>query len=876
VTGVIKLVLALQNRLLPKSLHAEDPTPHVDWSAGTVRLLNEARAWEAQGRPRRGAVSSFGISGTNAHVILEEWPEVGEVEQTSSVTDQNLPFLISARSEAALRAQAERLHAHLEAHPEQALLDVAHSLATTRSPFEVRAAVVTRERTRLLKALAQLSAGEPGVALQGQARLANGLALLFTGQGSQQLRMGYGLYHGIPEFKTALDAVFDAMRGLLPRPLREVMFAEPSAEAEALLARTEYTQPALFALEVALYRTLEAWGVRPKYLLGHSVGELAAAHVAQVMTLADACRVVAARGRLMQALPSGGAMLAIEASESELRPWLSELSAVSLAALNGARSVVISGVESAVLKVKSAFEAQGRKTRRLEVSHAFHSAQMDGMLSEYERVLSGVQLRPARLAIVSNVTGELAPPELFASPAYWVKQVREAVRFEPGLRCLQAAGASGYLELGPQGVLTALAQEALAAAADGGETRSPAWASLRKDRDERESWLSALCGVHVSGHRVDWKVVFNTLGGRRVGLPTYAFQRERYWLQRERSGDVSALGLSALGHPLLGASVSLAEGDSTVLSGQLSLADLPWLAQHVVFGSVIVPGTGLLELALVAAQRVGLDAVVELTLENPLVLQPNHGTQLQVLIGSLDEQGCRSLSIYARVADRAWTRHARGLLGEAQSAAPCELSVWPPEACEELAHEGLYEALEAAGLAYGELFRGLRRVYRRGQELFVEVALAEGASQDAERYSLHPALFDAALHAIGLTHEGTAPLLPFVWQGVSVATGGASALRVRLLINAPDDVSLSLADGYGQPIAEVASLRLRAASAAQLRGSDRADASLYVPEWLPLTAAEASALDWTLLGADGLGLGSPSGSFGDLSLLPRAGDVRRG
>ena len=415
VAGVIKMILAMQHGVLPKTLHAEHPSPHIDWSSGTVRLLSEPVPWLENGHPRRAGVSSFGISGTNAHVILEE----ARAEQSPRPLRSGRrhrstwPFVLSAKSDPALRAQAERLLTHVRSHEELALPDLAYSLATTRTHFEHRAALVAHDRNELLGALESLVQGAPSPnTVLGRSTGKGNLAVLFTGQGSQRPAMGRALYEAFPTFRQALDSVCTALDVHLDRPLRDVLFAEEGSDNAARLDQTGFTQPALFALEVALFRFLESVGLKPDLLLGHSIGELVAAHVADVLSLQDACTLVAARASLMQALPAHGAMVTVQASEDEVLALLAGREArACLAAVNGPSSVVVSGDTDVVSETASHFEALGRKTTRLRTSHAFHSPHMDGMLEAFRRVAQGLTFRPARVPVVSNITGNLIEAE---------------------------------------------------------------------------------------------------------------------------------------------------------------------------------------------------------------------------------------------------------------------------------------------------------------------------------------------------------------------------------------------------------------------------------------------------------------------------------
>ncbi|MFD8424554.1 type I polyketide synthase [Streptomyces sp. NPDC059668] len=536
VAGVIKMVEAMRHGVLPATLHVDEPSTHIDWEAGEVRLLTAPRSWPETGRPRTAAVSAFGVSGTNAHVILEQdtptpapapepapdpahdpaHPAQGQVPVAVPPV---VPWLLSARTPHALRAQARVLSAFLTGHPDHSSVDVGWSLLTTRSTFDHRAVVLGGDRTDLLDGLRSLAENETTPrAVTGHSHDEGKLAFLFSGQGAQRLGMGRELYEAYPVFAAA----FDAVCAELDEGLREVVFGE---DAE-LLNETGWTQPALFAIEVALFRLVESWGMSPDFLVGHSVGELAAAHVAGVFSLEDACRLVSARGRLMQELPSGGAMFALEAAEDEVLPllegWESE---VSVAAVNGPLSVVISGVEAVAEAIAQEIAALGRRTSRLRVSHAFHSPLMEPMLAEFRTVAESVTYAPARIAVVSNLTGQAAGAGELDSADYWVRHVREAVRFADGVRTLAERGVTRFVELGPDGTLTALAQPCVPS--DDGMLFTPL---LHKTGSEPAAVLRGLGRLHAHGAPVGWETFFAGTGAAAVELPTYAFQRERYWL----------------------------------------------------------------------------------------------------------------------------------------------------------------------------------------------------------------------------------------------------------------------------------------------------------------------------------------------------------
>jgi acyl transferase domain-containing protein/acyl carrier protein len=840
VAGVIKAVMAMRAGVMPKTLHVDAPSSKVEWGSGAVELLSESLDWAANGHPRRAAVSSFGATGTNAHLILEEAP--ASQGAPPAPRSGSLPLLLSAKDERALAAQAKRLASHLRDNPELELTDLAFALATGRPNFEHRAALLAAGRSQALDALMALAAGRPAPELISSRARSGRLAFLFSGQGSQRLGMGRQLYEADPAFREALEQVLAELAPRMERPLAEVLWAGEGTPEAALLDRTAFAQPALFAVEVALVRRLESLGLVPDLLAGHSIGGIVAAHLGGVLSLPDACALVAARGRLMDALPEGGAMVAIEASEEEASEALVGLEdALAIAAVNGARAVVISGEAEALEQVRAGFGE--RKSKRLAVSHAFHSPLMEPMLEQFAAVVAELDLRAPGRPIVSDSSGELLSAERATDPSYWVAHVRQPVRFAAAIDALAGLGATTLLEAGPGGALAALAAERLG---EGGVAIS----ALREGRDELDSVVQAVAAAHAAGATVDWEAFFAGSDTAAVSLPTYPFRRSRYWLDSDGDGaNVDAAGLSTTAHPLLGAALELAgEGEgSTLLTGRLSLSTHAWLADHSIAGQAIVPGTALLELALRAGAEVGLTVVEELTLAAPLSLPEQGSTQIQVGVAAAGDDGRRRLTIHSREegSGSEWNLNAAGALGpDSGAAAPDPLGAWPPAEAERLDSEHLYDLLAERGAELGPAFQGLVGVWREGDALFAEASLAEAERDEADRFGLHPALLDAASHAAAaaaIEREGDL-VLPFAWQGVRLHAAGASTLRARMV--AGDRGSGFVAfDEAGAPVISVENVALRAVDSAQLRAASR---PLFSLSWRPAELAGDPAPDTTI------------------------------
>jgi acyl transferase domain-containing protein/acyl carrier protein/NADP-dependent 3-hydroxy acid dehydrogenase YdfG len=718
---------------------------------------------------------------------------------------QAVPVLLSARSEPALRAQAAQLAGHLAARPELDLVDVAHSLATTRTHFEHRAALVVHDRAELGAALDALAGGRPAKgAVIGRVGRGDGrLAFVFPGQGSQWTGMARSLLATSPVFRAELEA---CARALAPHVDWPVMAVLRGDEGAASLERVDVVQPALFAVMVALAAHWRSMGVIPDAVVGHSQGEIAAACVAGALSRDDAAKVVALRSRALTRLAGAGAMASVELGSGELERHLAPFGdRLSVAAVNGATSTVVSGEVDAVDALVRDLTARQVMARTVRVDYAAHSRQVQPLRDELISRLADIAPRSSALPLYSTVNGApLDGKELDAG--YWFENLRQTVRFSDAVDGLVAAGHRFFVEVSPHPVLTR--------AVAGSAPEVVAVGSLRREDGGHARVLESLAELHTRGLALDWDDILR--GGHRVALPTYPFQRERFWRAPAPAGHAgaAALGQTPLDHPLLGSAVAPADGGDVVLTGRLSLDDQPWLAGHAVFGQVILPGAAVVDLALTAAHHVGLERVDELIAESPVALPDRGALRLQVRLGGPDGAGGRSFALHTRREgapdDAPWTRHVSGTVAPAAGAPASDLRTWPPPGAAPVPVDGLYQRLAETGLNYGSGFQGLRAVWRRGGTLFAEVTLP--AALEAGSFGIHPALLDAALHALAASDDDPAVRLPFTWTGVSLHAVGASTARVRLERGPGGRIAVSLADATGEPLATVEALLTRPVS----------------------------------------------------------------
>ncbi|MEH1130689.1 type I polyketide synthase [Micromonospora sp. CPCC 206061] len=847
VAGVIKMVMALEHRELPPTLHADQPSPHVDWSAGAVSLLTSAQPWERNGHPRRAAVSSFGISGTNAHLIIEEPPAAGAASLPAPVGP--VPLLVSARSEAALRDAAGQLAG---AVTNQNLADLAHSLAAGRARFDHRAAVIAGDHDEARAGLRALAAGQAAPNLV-QATVTGGRTVfVFPGQGSQWTGMALDLMDTSPVFADHMRLCADALA-----PHLDLL-----EELRGPLDQVDIVQPALFAVMTSLAALWRHHGVRPDAVIGHSQGEIAAAYVAGALSLQDAANVVALRAKAITALPPGGGMASVTrpAIDLDLPDGL------HVAAVNGPSSTVVAGDADLLEAFVADCEAAGIRARKVAVDYASHSPHVEAIRDGILAALAGVRPQPATVPFYSTLTGGLIDTtELDAD--YWYRNLRHTVQLDQAVQALRADGHELFVECSPHPVLVSAAD-------------ATAIGTLRRGEGHTR-FLTSLAEAHTHGASVDWTTVVT---GNTVDLPTYPFQHERFWLDSPTAaGDAASLGLTPAEHPLLGATVDLADADTTVFTARLALTTHPWLADYAVMDTVLLPGTAFLELALQAGTHTGCERVEELTVHTPLAIPEQGAIRLQVTVGPAGDGGRRPLSVHSRPdgaePDTEWVRYASGALAPDPGDPPASLTgAWPPPGATPLEIGTLYDHLAALGVEYGPVFQGLRAAWRRDGELFTEVGLPE--SNEAGRFGLHPALLDAAMQPVGMDAPAGPPPgggprrvhLPLVWHGVTLYAAGADELRMRLTPGEDDAVALAVTDAGGAPVLSVASMVPRLVSADQIAGA-RASGhheALYTVDWVPVTAAKtATDTRWAVVGDDPLDLASAlrAESYPDVAAL---------
>ncbi|WP_375372097.1 type I polyketide synthase, partial [Micromonospora sp. PPF5-6] len=911
VAGVMKMVLAMRHDLLPRSLHIDAPSPHVDWTAGAVRLLDEAVDWRPNGHPRRAGVSSFGVSGTNAHLIIEE-PPAGEAgtdgavpagaspagspademaadgaatagdgpagsgdEQTgptSAPADGSepadlpgggwVPWLLSAKTETALREHARRLRDWVAGAEDLDLAGVAHAL-THRTLFPHRAVVLGRTVDELSEALTALADGtEHDNLTVGEAQDGGKVGFIYPGQGSQWPAMAHQLYRTSPVFRHHIDRVDTALRPHTGWSLRDVILERPEA---ASLDRVDVVQPALFAATTALTALWRHHGIEPDAVIGHSQGEITAAHAAGALTLEDASRLIAHRGRALTTIEGTGAMLAVTGpTPSELTTLLADLlpqhaPELHLAAHNAPTACVLSGSTTAIEAAHQALTEQGHQARIIPVSYASHCPHIDPLHAE----LTGVETTPRTSDTTfysSTRQGVLPGDEL--TTGYWWDNLRQPVHFHPTLQQLITDGHHTLIEISPHPLLAPTIDDDITAIH-----------TLRRDTDPWHTLLTNTALLHTrTTQPITWT---HLLPQARTDVtpPTYPFQHQRFWSTVAPAAHPGRLGLRATSHPLLPATLTTATGGEHLFTGHLSRRSHPWLADHTIAGVGLLPATALVEAALHAGAVAGYPLLEELTLEAPVPVADG-GADLQVTVTGSDQPGRRTLAVHTRPADdpdAPWTTHATGLLAGEDEPAPEPLGAWPPTGAEPVDLAGAYPRLAEAGYRFGPAFQGLRAAWRSGDDLHAEIALPEQV--DGTGYAVHPALLDAALHPALLAvldDDADTVRQAFAWEQVRLHATGATVLRVRLTRRSPERLALTAYDPAGEPVLSAAGVLSRPTSGARLAAGAARPDRLFQLDWTPVAPAQAeSTASWVLLGDDAAAVGLPDVPVvGDLAAVP--------
>ncbi|MET9487045.1 type I polyketide synthase [Nocardia sp. NPDC006630] len=880
IAGVMKMIQAMRHGIVPPTVNVSEPTAAVDWSAGTVDLITESAPWPDRGGPRRAGVSSFGISGTNAHVILEQAPPAQPI--TPVDLERQVPLAvwpISGKTPEALAEQAARLAEHVRAHPEFTSREVGHALTASRATFDHRAVVLGGNRVDLLAGLAAVADSVPVGPIRGQAAERQ-VVFVFPGQGAQYAGMAAQLMTESPVFAAKIAECEAALSEFVDWSLTDVLNETAGAPS---LDRVDVVQPALFATMVSLAALWRSLGIVPAAVLGHSQGEVAAAYVAGALSLGDAARIVTLRSRPLRELAGTGGMASINAPAARVRELMAGIDDLYLAAVNSPSTTVVAGGVDAVARILAVCEREAVRARQVPVDYAAHTRHVDVLREQLDAAVAPITARGSDITFFSTVTGdELSTDNL--GPDYWFRNLREAVSFEQGFQAAFQSGYNAFLEMSVNPVLTAAMHESLGAFADSCLVAG----SLKREDAGIERFLASVSEAHVQGVSPNWSAIYPAGSARSIQLPTYAFQRQKYWLASVSGagGKPSGLGLAEAGHPLLGAVVELPGADRFQFSTRISLATHAWIADHALHGNVLLPGALLLELALHAGDKLGAPQVEKLTMYSPVTLPTEGAIHLQLVVGELVKPGRRSVAIYSRPEDKdgelgqsQWSLHADGHLTTASRTTETDaqgLELWPPVGAVQAMEPGpAYETLAALGYQYGPVFQGMKAVWRRGDDIFAEVALPDSVA-DSDKYGLHPALLDAAMQtgsaaAALMPSEAGAIRLPFAWERVELRAVGAKALRVKLTPAGTDRLRWVLGDSAGRIVA-AGTLQVRTISMTKLatRGLSGRQDSLFSVDWLTVAAQRArySARqgEWAVVGSQPLGVHGDDGpvTYADL------------
>jgi acyl transferase domain-containing protein/ubiquinone/menaquinone biosynthesis C-methylase UbiE/acyl carrier protein len=911
IAGLIKAILALQHGKIPATLHLQSLSPHVDWNGLAITVPTVTTSWTRETGPRFAGISSFGFSGTNAHVILSDSPAVAQLPNASDPLTRKLnatPLLLvlSARTGPALVGLARKYEQFLREKQELDLADICYSASTGRAHFEHRLAVVAEDLPEARERLGQFQRGDKHRRIQSRRAISSastGVVFMFTGQGSQYVGMGRELFETQSVFRRELERCAEILRPLLDRPILELLFGEKDEDQSLpLLDETQYSQPALFALEYALATMWRSWGVEPAAVLGHSVGEYVAACLAGIFSLEDGLRLIAERGRLMGTLPRGGAMAAVFAEESRVSEAIFG-TATAIACLNGPANTVISGEGVALSAVLERLATEGIRSHRLVVSHAFHSSLMDPILDPFQRAAEDIRYGEPRIAIVSNLTGRTAEPGLMSCSEYWRGHIRNPVRFADSIRSLRESGQSVFLEIGPHPVLTGLARLSMP------ETEGVWAVSLRRETRNWESLVESVSTLYLHGVNVEWTGLYAMHKRKRVVLPTYPFQRGRYWLEPRKPGQPTMALRSVeedLGsHPLLGKRLDSPALSEAVFELEIGQERPAFLNDHRIFGRLLMPSPAYIEMALAGAasifqllKRESLPCeVADLIIREPLFLPEEESCLIQIIFEkpSKSRMGFRICSRdKAKTSDNPaadpWRTHVTGSVRVGIEFEQLDIKIWNRqevwERCsEEMDARSYYDSLTQLGLDFGDRFQGIVGIRRCDGEALAEIRLPASLANDTRPYRIHPALLDSCFHLLGAALPPDNSQNAYLLIGLERFT--LFALAAETLWNHTVLRSSSGADVFtgdiwlyaedGRMVAEILGLHLkRATGAAMTRaGEAKSDNWFYDVAWREQETSvatewdEGSALTADFIPAPGLLAERARGQLRELALSER-------
>ncbi|NES40467.1 type I polyketide synthase [Moorena sp. SIO2C4] len=898
IAALIKVVLALQHQEIPANLHFNQPNPRINWEQIPVKVPTKAFPWLKGEKPRLAGISGFGMSGTNAHVILEEAPipvkskssratggqkqvlkdSKGAKLKREEYLERSLHLLtLSAKTQTALDELVSSYENYLKAHPELGVADICYTANTGRTHFNHKLAVVASNQQELVDKLRQQQEGEEVVGIYSGDLPNNStvpeIALLFTGQGSQYVNMGRQLYQQAPTFREAINQCEEILSSLETFPnklLQEILYPADDLSDSSLLDQTAYTQPALFAIEYALFKLWQSWGIKPDVVMGHSVGEYVAATVAGVFSLEAGLKLIAARGSLMQKLPAGGAMVSVMASKSKVLETLKAMSRsekVAIAAINGPQSIVISGEAEAVEAIATHLESVGIKTKQLQVSHAFHSPLMEPMLAEFEDIANQLTYNQPRIPLISNVTGTKTDNSI-ATGKYWVNHVRQPVQFVQSMKTLHQEGYELFLEIGPKPILLGMGRQCLP------EEMGVWLPSLRPGVDEWQQMLSSLGQLYVQGAKVDWFKFDQNYNREKVILPTYPFQRERYWVETQNGYQPKPYGSTAKNlHPLLGEKLNLAGIENQHRFQSYLTAESPaYLSQHQVFNKVLFPATSYLEIAAAVGKNLlttGEQVVVsDVTIVRGLVIPETDIKTVQTVISTLENNSYKLEIFSTSEGDNQqanqWTLHAEGKIfldSTTNAKAKIDLEQYQRECSQVIDIQQHYQQFKSRGIDYGNSFQGIKQLWKGQGKALGKIALPEEIAGQATDYQLHPALLDAALqilgHAIGNTETDDKAYLPVGIDKLKLYR--QTITQVWAIVEIPENTlkgSIKLVDNQGSLLAEIEGLRVTATTADALLRSLQPDIShwFYQINWqtqpLPSTTPSSATDKWLVFAQD--------------------------